>query len=459
MKKAFIILFVLVVGFSAHAQSDLLLYNFSGIPQNFSVNPASPQQTKWYISLPAIGGVSSYFHNSGFKPSDLLEAGTDVNENLDNIINGLNERSQITAGNSINLLGFGFQTKKGFINFKVEQRTDVRFQYPIDLLKFVQSGNGSDDVLNFNSFNVEALTVTTAAVGYQHAITERLRVAATFKYLIGQSHAYTERVNASLYSSQDSLRADADILVRTSGVSAVIDDAIPFDIPSFALPDNSGMAFDFGIYYKLGKKFDFSASVLDIGSINWKTANRDYEIKGSYTFEGVEIDLGDDDNGSAATALGDSLSEAFKLNEIDGNSYSRRLMPRVFAGLDWNLNEKNTIGLVYHTRYWGDTWFHDYSVNYHLRLARMFQIMMNYSIVNETYDNIGLGFDLKLGPLQLFLLADNLYDIDRIAQGQTVVPDINSFNLHIGVNFTFYGKREKNKDKKPAENPVAPKAS
>jgi hypothetical protein len=90
------------------AQSDMMLYNFNAIPQSHYTNPAMPQQTKWYIGLPAISGISTHYHNSGFAPIDLLASGTNINDNLALITSKLDGRSQLNVNNRIELLGIGF---------------------------------------------------------------------------------------------------------------------------------------------------------------------------------------------------------------------------------------------------------------------------------------------------------------------------------------------------------------
>lgn len=82
MRKLNLLLISLGLSWTMVAQSDMMLYNFNAIPQVHHTNPAYPQQTKWYIGLPAISGFSTHYHNSGFALIDIFEAGTDINQNL-----------------------------------------------------------------------------------------------------------------------------------------------------------------------------------------------------------------------------------------------------------------------------------------------------------------------------------------------------------------------------------------
>src|SRR5690606_24089203 len=121
--KKLLLLISAFVGLSTYAQSDLTLYNFDGIAQSLHVNPALPQQTRVWVGIPALSSIQVYYHNDGFRPIDLLETGTDVNDNIDNIILGLDNKSQFAINQSLDLLGVGFRVKGGFLSLGAQQVT------------------------------------------------------------------------------------------------------------------------------------------------------------------------------------------------------------------------------------------------------------------------------------------------------------------------------------------------
>ncbi len=444
MKKLIFTLFGLGLGFSALAQSDLTLYNFNAIPQVHHTNPAYPQQTKWYIGLPALSGFSTHYHNSGFSPADIFEKGTDINQNLETLSNNLDENSQLNLNNRIELLGVGFKTGKGFVTLGALQQIDFKMDLPYQLFQILFSGRRSITNLDLNTFDLEVMNRTDLYLGYQHKfLNEQLTLGVKAKYVFVQTHAYIDRMNLSLRNDGNyNVRAVSDILVRTSGPSAFesFDDEEILDI---AMPDNRGLIFDFGAHYKINDKFDVSASFLDLGSITYNSYNRDYVSEGEYEFEGIEFDLSEDDFSDASSAAADSLEEAFNFQELDGNTYSRSLMNRAFVSFNYNLSPKHSFGALFHTRIWNGEMYNDYSVNYVGRVSRTFQFTAAYSMINGTMHNIGAGFDLKLGAFQLYLMTDNALAADYAV--------VQTTNLRFGINFTFYGRRQKGKDAQEAE--------
>lgn len=436
----------------ASAQSDLTLYNFNAIPQSLHTNPAYPQQTKVWVGLPVLSGVQFHFHNNGFKLVDLLATGSDVNDNIDNIINNLDDKSHLALNQSFDLFGVAFKMGNGFFSMGATQTVDFRMDYPIDLLKIVRFGNDQyvNQSLNVNQFDYETTVRTNLYIGYQHSLMDdRLRVGGRFKYIIGQQHSYVERMNAEINTNDDGFELDikTDILIRTAGVSGIFDDSFGDNIMGSIIPENSGVAGDLGVFYQINDKWDVSASVIDLGVINWSAGTRDYISNGQFTYDGIDADLSKEDMEGSLQETQDSLKAAFDFEEVDGESYSRWLSPRVFVGANYNFNKKHSLGALYHARVWNGDAFHDFSLNYRGRWSRMFQFITSYSVINGTYNNVGVGFDLKMGPVQLYVLSDNVL-------GALMYENLQTTNLRVGLNFTFYGKKNKGIEATPLVDPI-----
>ncbi len=447
MKKVLPFLLSLFIGCGLSAQSDLTLYNFNAIPQSLHVNPATPQQTKIWVGLPVLSGFHFHYHNNGFALIDLLETGTDFRENKNKLIRSLDGNSQLSINQNYELLGVGFKVGKGFLTVGAYQNIDYRMDYPADILRFFNDGNtsgnlGGDTALstqfNLNTFDFETVVRTNTYIGYQHKLMDdKLVIGGRVKYIIGQQNAHVNRIKAEIRTNDTSFTVNSDILVRTAGISGFAD-GNDFDLLASTFPSNTGIGFDIGVYYELNDKFNFSLSVLDIGSINWSSNTRDYVSKGEYTFNGIEVDYSEENPGSGTEYILDSITEAFDFQEVDGASYSRPLVTRFFVGANYQFNDKHAIGLLYHARKWNQDFFHDYSVNYQARLSRAFQFTASYSIINGTANNLGAGFEVKLGPVQLYMISDNVLHA-------VMYENLKTTNLRFGINLSFYGRKGKNK--------------
>lgn len=439
MKKLLSILLIGGFGLSVSAQSDLALYNFNSVPQSLHTNPAYPQQTRAWVGLPVLSGVQVYYHNNGFSPIDLFEKGTDVNENVDNVINSLDDKSVFAVNQTLDLLGVGFRISGGLLTIGAQQVTDYRMTYPVDLLKLIRFGNADMEYrdANLSSFDIETMTRTNFYIGYQKNINDKLSIGGRFKYIVGQGHAYSERTNASVETTDDSnLLIDTDILIRTAGVSNYIDNN-PFDVKTSVFPENSGLGLDLGAHYKISDKWEVSASVIDLGYINWKAGRRDYVSEGEFIYEGVNTDLSNSNDLQDFDDVLDSLESAFNFQEIDsGEAYTKALPSQVFVGGTYNLNEKHALGALYHVKLWNGKAYHDFSVNYQGRVSRWFQYTVSYSIIDGTYTNVGLGMQLKAGPLQLYALSDNVLDV-------VFYENLKTSNVRVGMNITIFDKKTK----------------
>lgn len=438
--KAWAILLFLPLGLLS--QSDLMLYDFQSLGQSLKLNPATEQKSKLWIGLPVLSNFSFHYHNSAFAMVDVLRKGTDPNENLALVAASLNDRSQLTINTNTDLLAIGFSTKKGYFTFGANQHIDYRMDMPNDLFLLLFGEVVTSEGANFSlsTFDLENIIRTNFYVGYQHKLmNDKLTLGGRFKYIIGQAHAYIERSNISLQGDDPfSVTASSDVLVRTSGAANALDGPDP-DYLSLSFSNNRGYGLDLGFNYDINDKWSVSGSVLDLGFIRWSENNKEYYSKGEYEYEGMEVDFSDPDGvGNSYENTVDTLEKVFNFQEREGVAYTRKLMNRVFFNTTYNVSERHSFAGTYHARIWNGEMFHDVGVKYIGRWGRGFEFHTGYSIINGTYTNIGAGFAAKMGPIQLFLMSENIY-------GATYFDNLRTTNLRAGLNITIYGSDKKEK--------------
>jgi len=195
------------------------------------------------------------------------------------------------------------------------------------------------------------------------------------------------------------------------------------------------MAIDLGATYKLTERWELSASIIDLGSITWQQDVAQFKSDGTYEFDGVDVDLSNENTGSGFDDFADTLVEAFNFEETQGGNYTKSLMSQVFAGANFFVTPNHVFGALYHARIWNGTWYHDIGINYQGRLARDFQIIGGYSIINGVAHNIGAGLQAKLGPVQLFVLTENLV-------GAIAYQGLQTTNVRLGINIAFLGSND-----------------
>jgi hypothetical protein len=446
MKKLLILLVSLWAWLQVSAQTDFMLYDFDAIGQSLHVNPATPQQSKVWVALPALSGSSINYTNNAFSLYDVFAAGSDINENLESVARGLDDNSRINFSTELDILGVGFKTGKSYWSLGSTYNFGYNMTLPSELMKVLFANDANTTLTNFSlsDFGFEATSRLNFYLGFQRKfLDEKLTLGARVKYIFGQAQAATDRFNISVVNdSTYSATITADALARTSGANTLQD--VEFDgfatAQSLLLTNNTGLGFDFGADYKLNDNWSFSASIVDLGSITWRDDITDYRSEGTFIFDGVDVDLSDENPGAGLGSLGDSLVDAFNFSESAGASYTNSLNTRYFASATYNLTKKHSFSAIYLAQALNQGLASSVGINYYGKIARGFQVKAGYSLINGTANNIGLGLQFKLGPVQLYLMSENALGIARYTELQVT-------NIRFGLNVAIFGKRKKQQQK------------
>ncbi len=70
-----------------------------------------------------------------------------------------------------------------------------------------------------------------------------------------------------------------------------------------------------------------------------------------------------------------------------------------------------------------------YTANY-MHKFRNIDIALNYSIIGNSYANVGVGFAAKWGVCQFYLVQDNVLSYFAVDKAQVI-------NLRFGLNFVW----------------------
>ncbi len=442
MKKIITLLFLGAVTFS-FGQSYISVYNFNHINQNLLVNPASPHNYKLVIGIPGLGGLSTHINNKNL--GSFLEEGGDPNENLGSTINNLQPKDRINTTQSLDGIFVGFATGRGYWTVTAQQKTDFNMTVPSELMKFLYFGNaGSGYVgksLDLNTFNIEAIVRNEYGIGYQHKVDSNLIIGGRFKYISGVSNIYTQRFNTSIYSDIENINVNTDILINTAGIyNGILDSENPLGYYSGgAFSKNIGMSLDLGAYYRINERFDISGSILNIGWVKWRKDLRGIELKGDFDFYGVETGFPFDslDFGEFI----DSTVSRIEVNEIDINSYSTSLPSHFIISGQFYASEKHVFGALYQGSIWNNTLYSNYGVMYNGRYSKWFNLMLGYSVIDNSLNNMTLGASVRLGPFQIYALTDNTF-------GFLSPSKIVATNVRAGISLSFLDTPKKLKSKK-----------
>ncbi len=454
MKKIislFIIFFSITIAYSQHSQT---LYYMDRLPQITTMNPASQPECGFYLMFPGISGVNFNAGNNTLNYNDVIYNSPTSDSlitflhptaDIDDFLNKLKTNNDIFADLSTGIFGMGFRTGDSYVSFNILQKSEFRMSYPKDLAVLALKGNGGDEFLgntaNFGDFSIFSNNYLEFSLGYSHQLYHNLTIGLKAKYLSGLAFLKSKNFNAGLYTSPsgDSLSLTTDILLQGTGPMTITTDSSGFidnveEPESFAPGDafkNPGFAIDIGGTYKLNDQFSFSAAIVDLGFINYKSYTHNYSINGQFSFTGVDVgsEFDDENDSDPMTELEDSLKESVQM-DYSQEGFMHFLGPKVYLGGRYHVGERLDFGFLSGTRFYAGDIQQTFTLSANTRPIRGLSLSLSYSTMNGTYNNLGAGLALRLLPFQFYVMSDNLSM--GMWPGKT-----QSFNVRFGMNFVM----------------------
>jgi len=464
MKKLISFVLALACFFNLKAQQSLTLYNMQAIPQSMYVNPGAMPLTNINIGLPGISSDYVNYGNNGFVLHDLIKQ--DANGGLlvdaNSFLDKLKTKNNLNINAHVDLLSFGFKVKKkNYFSFNLTERVDIRFSYTKDLMSFAINGNGAAANLNRDMQLAPGLDATHYrewGVNYTREVNDKWTIGGRLKYLSGIENVNTEKSSATLNTNSQyyALTGSANVSVNTSGVDSSAGQHTSSILGFNAGRQNRGAAIDLGATYKYNDKFSFSFSIIDLGFINWKDYTTNYvsnNPNATVHYNGINVNQAINDSanfGKSAQNFGDSLANAFGV-KTKHTSYTTMLTTQFNLGANYWLNEKNNVGLLLNGRYANKQFNPALCISFNNKVGRWFSASLSYSMLNRSYDNVGLGLAFT-GPVQFYVVSDNvvsflMFDKYKSNNSSFVVPAYSkNLNLRVGINITI-GKIPKDQDK------------
>ncbi|MCC6690395.1 MAG: thrombospondin type 3 repeat-containing protein, partial [Bacteroidia bacterium] len=460
MKKTVIILLFFISLYSSFAQQNFTLYNMRAIPQSMYVNPAQIPASRINIGLPAISSLYTCVGNNGFKLDDLFKVdGNTITYNVDGLIGNLKKNNYITASLHIDLLSFGFKIKKNYFSFNLTEKADLWLRYPKAFLDFLWKGNGAflGTEQNFN-FGINATHYREWGFGYTRELNEKLVVGGRLKLLSGMENVSVAKSDVTFYTDPNdfSYKVTSNILVNTSADTAGFNH---FNATNYLFNfSNPGLGIDLGANYKLNDKFSFSASLINLGYISWNSNTTNYRSNNpgaTFVYKGVGLStLGIDTIkfDAAIQKMTDSLQKTFDIKNNLHDKYTSYLPAQMYVGGNYAINEKNAAGLLLYAQVLDHTFRPGATVSISSRVGNALTSVLSYSMFNRGFGNIGFGFSVNAGPVQLYAVSDNVLGMLMMNEYKSknnsfVAPAYAKFlNVRAGINITI-GRNTKDKDK------------
>jgi outer membrane protein OmpA-like peptidoglycan-associated protein len=458
MKKLYLSL-LLLAAFStaAMAQVDLTLYNMRSIHQSGYINPAAIPLNKISIGLPGISSDYFYLSNSGFAYSDLVTKRSDDSLvlDIDNAISKMGDKNFMSNAISIDLLSVGLKVKKNYFCLNITEKENFNFMYTKDFFDFIQHGNTSflGKKADFSGMGFNGSHYREYGISMAREINEKITLGGRIKYLYGMENVSTDKSDLSLYTDAQNydLALESGVEVNTSTLANNTDGFDDLKASDYLFKQkNSGWGLDLGGHYTLNEKLNFSLSVVDLGFIKWKSNVKNYTSNTTtYNFQGIDLNQFVGDTTENGQNVLDSLNDSFKPEETH-NAYTTYLSTHIFAGANYVIRENTFAGLLLRGQFFKGSFIPSATLSINQQVGRHLSLALSYSAMNRSYNNIGFGFSTNAGPVQLYLVSDNMLGAIKPVDAQT-------FNVHFGINLIF-GRppRDRDHDKVPDKTDLCP---
>jgi len=475
MKKHMILIIALFgLGSYALGQNKSLLYDFSEIPQSLMVNPGVQSDFKWYAGVPALSHLSFQVGSSGLSANTLFaNDGLDFNDKVrDRLIFGMSPNDELSGNYQIELLNIGFRGRDtgNLYSAGIYHEGDAIGYWFKDYAILAFEGNADrvgqrfdlghlktrGDVLNVFHFGVNHQWKRNVTIGARAKIYSSI---ASFDSSKNKGFFVTTEGQNNLLAST----LDADLKWRTSGIFDLRAAEEDGTIASTVLKKgffggNLGLGFDLGFTYNLNEQTVITGSLLDLGFIYHTKDVMSYSLKGNATVEGVEIILPDalnDPNADFWQELVDEV-EQFIPFEDNNKNYITFRPTKLYASIRYDFGEQvppkgncdcgpyATLG-SFRAKYANSFGGQLYMINrprgpqaalsafYLRRLGNVMALKTTYTIDKFSYTNVGLGLNLQAGPVNLYVMADNLLGYGNIANS-------NYASFQLGLNIISWGK-------------------
>ncbi len=456
------------------AQNSQTLYYMNRIPQSNQMNPAIQPKCNFFLGLPAVSSLQIGVGNNRYGLTDVIMKHPtndslitflhpDAEFNQSDFLNKLGENNFFFQDFQTDLLSFGFRLNTWYFSFNLSEKLSMSLNYPEDLMDFALNGNKNFiyETTDFSQLGVNANFYREYGIGVAKEITSNLSVGIRAKVLFGHANISNSTNNVlGFYSSRDSIYINANAVVNTSSpliaTTNADGDFDGFEVPAYlensetdSLIDlalqhqNMGFGIDLGVYYQPIDKVALSLSLIDLGYIKWDKDVTNLELKGDYSFKGVDVsdEFGAEESESDPfEEVLDSLENSFTVSN-QSNSYTTALGTKIYVGASYFVSPKFDVSFLSRSYIYNNYLNQAFTFSANVRPVNGISASLSYSIMNGSYNNIGFGLVLGGAPLQLYIISDN-------ASAALWGHKTTSANFRFGLNIAFgCRQRAKNQDK------------
>lgn len=417
------------------SQEEFTISNLTKVPQASYAQPALvPHHLRYFVGVPLLSGLQLSSNSQGFTLKDIgLTSLSDRDLNYDLARRMTDTDNTYRFGARTDLFYGGITNKSGVFTINFTERVLGEAILPNDLfgaLADEEMGVGyQEGYYDLSSLSVEALHFKELGVAYTTQKRKGVNWGIRLKFLLGHEALSSENEELMLYYGGDSdyqmFSSMGKLTLSSAGFSHFSPEEKLFRLFSVR---NAGVALDAGFHYRYNKRWEFFGSVRDLGGITWRKNLNQREISGDFPNLESEVDYSFDD---------------LIYERAETTKSFRTSLPTQFAGgMRYFLKNDHRINALASLRLYPSGADLGLSVGYYIPVAPWLEWTGTYSVYNKQFLNVGTGFAMQFGRVQLYFASDNIL---------SAFSPMGSYNTHFqsGINLTW------NKPEKKRRRPTA----
>jgi hypothetical protein len=355
----------------------------------------------------------------------------------DQILSKMKNTNFVSSNISLNILTIGYRTGDMYYQFTMNEKVSAKFSFSKDPVDLMLNGNGKYAGQRIDA-NVALSLSLYREYGFNIAYDfgDNLWFGGRAKLLFGRVGANSANNILSLYTDPGTYALDltSDMLINASIPGTMEID--PYDgtvsrfnseleVKHFIFnPVNVGGAIDLGINKAFESGWKFSASILNIGMINWTTNTHRLYQKSTLKYSGATSGT------KNWSDFVDTLKSVANFNYTGNESFSQWLTPEIMAGISYPVIDYVRLGVT------GYAGISSAGIPWALTATALTDNTSNvfgslsYTITNNSIANIGAGVGFRLGAFNLHAVTDNLFALFNPASQRYAT-------FQFGINFKF----------------------
>jgi hypothetical protein len=404
------------------------------IAQSNSLNPSVASDCRWNVGFPVLGNISI----AAKTPLTYNDLGRGK-ESIDGqkIASQLKNTNILSSNVSLNILTLGYRAGDMYYQFTMNEKVFLRgssSKIPVDLLMGNAPSAGKTYEINI-ALSMAIYREYGLNVAYNFG--DDLWLGARAKLLFGRVGAHSPNDIVSLYTDPltQSMDLKSDLLMKASIPGTIVVDPGSGTISKFNSqlgvkhfifnPVNIGGAIDLGVNKFFENGWKFSASILNIGMINWRKHTHQFYQKSTLNYNMSSSGIIEWDD------FVDTVKSVIKNSQYTGHeAFPQWLSPEIMIGASYPVMEYLRVGVTGYSAIsssgipWAITATALTDNTSHVYGA------LSYTVTNNSFLNIGAGVGFRFGAFNIHAITDNIMMLFKPATQKYAT-------VQLGINFKF----------------------